>query len=496
VRDRLTTPVIRRFKLVGNIDSSDSQYPAEMSMTMKAGFRERTMTATEGTPPLRHLLFRKTSIYVLLGLAVLAAFLFLFGAGHSRAKPQAAANAALPQVTVAEVIHRPLREWQEFSGRLQAVSTVEIRPRVSGYVDGVAFGDGARVKKGQLLFQIDPRPFQAEVERLVAERTRNISDLELAKANRARAERLISAHAISREEYERQVAAESSAQGALGSIEASLREARLNREFTEVRAPIDGHVSRAIITEGNLVTSASLLTTLVSDDPVYVYFDADEQTYLRYAKAKPEPARANGRTTGGAANVYIGLVDEDGYPHRGQLDFIDNQVDATTGTIRARAALANPDGRYTPGLFARVRLVGGADHDSVLIEDRAVGTDLSKKFVLTLTADNRIQYRLVDLGPKINGLRVVEHGLAPTDLIVINGLQHVRPGQTVAPTRVAMGGGNAEGSDDGSGLAQVAAQPSAGPRAGTTVAAGLSVTAPAVHSTRGSPRHVSAQDPP
>jgi len=238
----------------------------------------------------------------------------------------------------------------------------------------------------------------------------------------------------------------------LGSIDASLQEARLNREFTEVRAPIDGHVSRAIITAGNLVTSASLLTTLVSDDPVYVYFDADEQTYLRYAKSKHDHARANE----GAADVYVGLVDEDGYPHPGKLDFIDNQVDAATGTIRARAALANPNGRYTPGLFARVRLVGGEDHDSVLIEDRAVGTDLSKKFVLTLTKDNRIEYRLVELGPEINGLRVVTQGLAPSELIVVNGLQHVRPGQSVAPTRVAM-------SDAAGGLTQVAAQPVAEP---------------------------------
>jgi multidrug efflux system membrane fusion protein len=414
---------------------------------------------------LKQLISRKTSVSVLVGLAALATFVFYSGAGHSRAKPAAAASAALPEVTVAEVIHRPLREWQEFSGRLQAVNTVEIRPRVSGYVDRVAFVDGARVKKGQLLFQIDPRPFQAEVDRLLAERGRSTSDLELAKANRARAERLISAHAISREEYERQVAAESSAQGAMGSIEASLQEARLNREFTEVRAPIDGHVSRAIITAGNLVTSASLLTTLVSDDPVYVYFDADEQTYLRYAKAKHAPARA-----GDGSDVYIGLVDEDGYPHAGQLNFIDNQVDATTGTIRARAALANPDGRYTPGLFVRVRLVGGEDRDSVLIEDRAVGTDLSKKFVLTLTADNRIEYRLVELGPEINGLRVVTHGLAPNELIVVNGLQHVRPGQTVAATRVAM-------SDVAGGLTQVAAQPVAAPatrpepatRAGTAI---------------------------
>jgi len=406
----------------------------------------------ESNVSLKQLVFRKSSVPALLGLAVLAAFVLLSGVGHSRAKPQPAANAALPQVTVAEVIHRPLREWQEFSGRLQAVSTVDIRPRVSGYVDRVAFTDGARVTKGQLLFQIDPRPFQAEVERLVAERTRTVSDLELARANRARAERLISAHAISREEYERQVAAEASAQGALGSIDASLQEARLNREFTEVRAPIDGHVSRAIITAGNLVTSASQLTTLVSDDPVYVYFDADEQTYLRYAKARHDHAGASD----GSSDVYIGLVDEDGYPHPGRLDFIDNQVDATTGTIRARAALPNPDGRYTPGLFARVRLIGGEDHDAILIEDRAVGTDLSKKFVLTLTHDNRIEYRLVELGPEISGLRVVTQGLTPSDLIVVNGLQHVRPGQNVAATRVTM-------SDAAGGLTQVAALPHAEP---------------------------------
>jgi multidrug efflux system membrane fusion protein len=395
--------------------------------------------------PIKQFLSRKASASILASLGAVAAILFFSGVGHghSRAKP-AAASAALPAVTVAEVIHRPLREWQEFSGRLQAVNTVEVRPRVSGFVDRVAFEDGARAKKGQLLFQIDPRPFQAEVDRLVAERSRSVSDLELAKANRARAERLISAHAISREGYEQLVAAEASAQGGLGSIDASLQEARLNRGFTEVRAPIDGHLSRAMITAGNLVTSASLLTTLVSDDPIYVYFDADEQTYLRYAKAQ----RAEGQA-GGASAVYIGLVDEEGYPHSAKLDFIDNQVDAATGTIRARAALANPEGRYTPGLFARVRLVGGEDQDSVLIEDRAVGTDLSKKFVLTLTTGNRIEYRLVELGPEIDGLRVVTHGLAPSDVVVVNGLQHVRPGEIVAPTRIAM-------SDNAQGLIQVA----------------------------------------
>jgi multidrug efflux system membrane fusion protein len=184
-----------------------------------------------------------------------------------------------------------------------------------------------------------------------------------------------------------------------------------------------------------------------------VYFDADEQTYLQYAKARRGPARADG-----ASDVYVGLVDESGYPHRATLDFIDNHVDASTGTIRARAALANPDGRYTPGLFARVRLVGREQQDSVLIEDRAVGTDLSKQFVLTLSADNRIEYRLVELGPEIDGLRVVTSGLVPSDVIVVNGLQHVRPGQAVAPTRVAMRA-------DSDGLDQVAAQPSSAPKA-------------------------------
>ena len=392
----------------------------------------------------KQLVSPKVSAPLALGVAAVVGIALVLGAGRSGAKTQPAASAPPPEVTVAEVIHRPLREWQEFSGRLQAVQNVDVRPRVSGFIDRVGFEDGARVRKGQLLFQIDPRPFQAEIDRLVAERTRSVADLELARANRARAERLIGAHAISREEFEKLGAAETSAQGALGSVDASLKAARLNREFADVRAPMDGHVSRALITAGNLVTSASILTTLVSDDPVYVYFDADEQTFLRFAKAKHADARAD------LSGVFIGLTDEDGYPHAARLDFIDNQVDGTTGTIRARAALANPDGRYTPGLFARVRLVGGEDRDSVLIEDRAVGTDLSKKFVLALAPNNRIEYRLVELGPEINGLRVVKQGLAPGDLIVVNGLQHVRPGQTVAPTRVAMG-------DNPTGLAQVAA---------------------------------------
>jgi multidrug efflux system membrane fusion protein len=344
---------------------------------------------------------------------------------------------ALPEVTVAEVIHKPLHEWQEFSGRLQAVNTVEVRPRVNGYVDRVTFTDGARVQKGQLLFQIDPRPFQDEVDRLSAERTRASADYEFARANHARAEGLIGAHAISREEYERLTAAEISAKGAVDSVSSSLAAARLNREFTEVRAPIDGHVSRALITAGNLVTSANVLTTVVSDDPVYAYFDADEATFLRYRQLNDSRVDDAARPAG-TAGVFMGLVDEEGYPHSGSLDFIDNRVDPGTGTIRARAVFRNPDGRFTPGLFARIRLVGGPEAETVLVDERAIGTDLGRNFVLSLTVDNRIEERFVELGPTVEGLRVIRQGLRAGDTVVVNGLQHVRPGQMVAAAHVSM----------------------------------------------------------
>ena len=381
---------------------------------------------------LRPTLIIKAALYSapLLGGAILLAL-------HGRTEANLPKPApAAPEVTVAEVIHKPLHEWQEFSGRLQAVNTVEVRPRVNGFVDRVSFTDGARVRKGDLLFQIDPRPFQDEVDRLVAERTRALAEHELARANHARAEGLIGAHAISREEYERLVAAETSAKGALDSVTSSLAAARLNREFTEVRAPIDGHVSRALITAGNLVTGASVLTTVVSDDPVYAYFDADEATYLRYRQLNDRNG-AEG-TAKPAAGVYLGLVDEEGYPHPGTLDFIDNRVDPATGTIRARAVIKNPDGRFTPGLFARIRLVGGAETETVLVDERAIGTDLGRSFVLTLTADNRVQPRFVELGPDVDGLRVIRAGLQAGDTVVVNGLQRVRPGQQVAASRVPM----------------------------------------------------------
>lgn len=354
----------------------------------------------------------------------------LSACSRSTANAGAAAAPPPPEVSVATVIDKPLRDWQELTGRLEAVDSVQVQPRVSGVVDSAPFDEGARVKKGQLLFRIDPRPFQAEVNRLAAALKHARSQSALAAANQERGKSLVGRHLISQQDYDQLVTEASTSNDDIGSAAAALEAARLNLEFTEVRAPIDGRVSRKLITPGNLVTPASVLTTLVSDDPVYAYFDADEQTYLRFAH--------EAATGDGGSPVYMGLIDEQGYPHQGRLDFIDNRVDAQSGTIRGRAVFDNHDGEFTPGLFARIKLVGADAHDTVLIDERAVGTDLGKKYVLALKPDNSLEYRPIELGASIDGLRVVSDGLHSGDVVVVNGLQHVRPGVTVKPTHVAM----------------------------------------------------------
>jgi multidrug efflux system membrane fusion protein len=347
-------------------------------------------------------------------------------------------------VTVATVIARPLHHWDELTGELQPVNTVDVHPRVSGFIDSVQFAEGARVGKDQVLFQIDPRPFQIEIERLSAEINRAQSKLDFASAGHARAERLFAQNAIAREEYEQLTSAETEAAGDLGSLTAQLHAARLNLEYTHVRSPIEGHVSRALITPGNLVSNVNLLTTVVSDDPIYAYFDTDEATYLKFSRLQQADRGA------ASSPVFMGLVGEQGYPHQGRLDFIDNQVDPRSSTIHARAVFDNKDGHFTPGLFARIKLVANDSYDAILIDERAVGNDLGKKFVLVLKGDDTLEYRPVTLGTRIDGLRVVNEGLRSTDTIVVNGLQHVMAGAKVLPTRVAMSAG-------GPGLAQVAA---------------------------------------
>jgi multidrug efflux system membrane fusion protein len=375
-------------------------------------------------------------------LLATALTLALAACARSEASGPAAAPPA-PEVTVATVIAKPLRDFEEFTGRLQAVDSVEIRPRVSGFIDSVQFTEGARVKKGQLLFRIDPRPFQAEVNRLSAELRRARSQSALAESNHQRGQRLVSQKLISQQDFDQLATAASTATDEIGSAQAQLEAARLNLEFTEVRSPIDGRVSRALITAGNLVSNANVLTTVVSDDPVYAYFDADEQTYLKFAPHGGNNAQE------AQDSVFMGLIDEDGYPHTGRLDFVDNQVDPQSGTIRGRAVFDNRDGRFTPGLFARIKLVSGNVRDTILIDERAVGTDLGKKFVLALKSDNTLEYRPVTLGAAVDGLRVVSNGLAANDIVVVNGLQHVKPGIAVKPTKAAMDG-------DRAGVAQLA----------------------------------------
>ncbi|MCO2090298.1 multidrug efflux RND transporter periplasmic adaptor subunit MexE [Pseudomonas aeruginosa] len=347
----------------------------------------------------------------------LAAVLVLSACGKA---PETTQGMAAPKVSVAEVIEQPLNEWDEFTGRLEAPESVELRPRVSGYIDRVAFHEGALVKKGDLLFQIDPRPFEAEVKRLEAQ-------LQQARAAQARA--------ISAELADARTTAALASWAAVAATQAQLDAARLNLSFTRITAPIDGRVSRAEVTAGNLVNSGeTLLTTLVSTDKVYAYFDADERVFLKYV----ELARQAGRDTRSESPVYLGLSSEDGNPHLGRLDFLDNQVNPRTGTIRGRAVFDNAKGEFTPGLYVRLKLVGSKTYAATLIKDEAVGTDLGKKFVLVLDGDNKTVYRTVEMGPKLEGLRIVRSGLSKGDRIVVNGLQRVRPGMQVDPQKVEM----------------------------------------------------------
>ncbi|HVS22903.1 MAG TPA: efflux RND transporter periplasmic adaptor subunit, partial [Gammaproteobacteria bacterium] len=327
------------------------------------------------------------------------------------------------------VASQELRDWAEFTGRLEAVENVAVRPRVGGYVESVAFVEGAHVSQGALLFQIDARPFEAEVDRLTAERDRARAELDVARSYSERARRLLAQNATSREETERLDSDAAVAQARLAAAGAALTAARLNLSFTRVTAPIAGRVSRAVVTAGNLVDSSTLLTTVVSDAPVYAYFDIDEQTFL---------AQVQGAGVAEGSTVHVGLSNEQGYPHSAQLDFVDNRVDPDHGTIRARAVLANADGRFTPGLFVRIQLVSPHAFRAALVDDRAVGTDLARKFVFVVDEHNVVQYRPVVTGRSVEGLRVVTQGLDAGDVVIVNGLQRVRPGVTVAATQVAM----------------------------------------------------------
>jgi multidrug efflux system membrane fusion protein len=372
------------------------------------------------------------------GMAIALVILTSLNAGcSSSAQPKAP---ALPEVSVAEVICKQIGDTDEFTGRLEAVHTVEVRPRVSGYLQSVHFKEGEIVRQGDLLFQIDARPFQAEVDRLKGELSQAKAQRSRAQSDFERAERLHNNDGMSAEEYDRRAAVRNEAQARIASTEGALRGAELNLEFTRVTAPITGRVGRAEITEGNLVEGGAgqikPLTSLVSLDPIYVYFDVDEQTFLKYARVTQTHGTTSHDLRGAA---LLGLADEDGFPHSGQVSFVDNQVSSSTGTIRLRATFANKNLALTPGLFARIRLQGGGAQSGCLARDEAVITDLNQKYVFVLGKNNTLEYRSVKLGPMTEGLRVVREGLRQGDIIVVSGLQRVRPGATVAPKTVSMG---------------------------------------------------------
>ena len=345
-----------------------------------------------------------------------------------------------PSVSAAPVLVKQVSQWDDFSGRVEAVESVELRPRVSGYIDKVNYVEGQEVKKGDVLFTIDARSYRAELDRATAELNRARTQAQVSRSEADRARRLSDQQAISTETWEQRRAASEQALAQVQAAQAAVDAARLNMEFTQVRAPINGRAGRAMVTAGNLVTagdSASVLTTLVSLDKVHVYFDADEGTFLRYAQMARKGERPSERDS--ELPVKVGLSGETGYPHEGKVDFLDNQVTRSTGTIRVRALLDNADRAFTPGLFARVQLLGSGQFQAMLIDDKAVLTDQDRKFVYVVDKDNKAQRRDIELGRTADGLRIVEQGLKAGDRVIIDGVQKVfMPGMPVQAKAVAM----------------------------------------------------------
>jgi multidrug efflux system membrane fusion protein len=385
---------------------------------------------------------KKTSIFLIALTVILVAGIALWATGTvtlpgSAAKPPMA-NAGPPPVpvSVAKVEEKSVTEWDEFSGRVRAIDRVEIRPQISGIIEQVHFSDSQLVQKGDLLFTIDPRPFQAALAHAQADLLAAQSKVALAEANQKRNQQLIDSHAIAQSDLDTTNDALLEAQASVKAAEAEVETAQLNLNYTSITAPVTGRVSRAEITVGNLVNdgvNAPVLTTVVSVSPVYVEFEVDEQTYLKYLANG-----ANGNTGIEHLPVQMGLANEDGYPRQGRIDSLDNQLDTTSGTIRVRAIFNDPAGELTPGLYAKVRTGGSAAENVILVDDRAIGTDQDKKFVMVIDDNNKANYRMITLGPMVDGLRVVLTGLQKGERIVVNGLQRVRPDTIVVPTEVAM----------------------------------------------------------
>jgi multidrug efflux system membrane fusion protein len=371
-------------------------------------------------------------------LSLLAGSLALLATACHKAGPPGATAPPPPPVTANLPVFREIVEWDEYQGWVEAVDSVALRARVNGYLDSIHFKDGAEVQKGDLLFVIDPRPYQAELDRAEADLLQARTRFELASNDLTRAQRLLKARAISEEDADSRAKAERTAAAAIESARASVEMARLNLDYTQIKAPINGRIGRKMITQGNLVNGdqgqSTLLATVVSLDPIYCRFDADERSILKYQQLARQGPRENWR--GGKWACEMALANETGFPHKGVLDFVDNEVDPATGTLRVRGVFANPGHGLQPGYFARVRVPASAPYQALLIPDLAIGSDQDQKFVLVVDGQDTVQYMPVKLGPLIDGLRVVREGLHSNDWVVVNGLMSVRPGAKVNPARV------------------------------------------------------------
>ena len=370
--------------------------------------------------------------------AMLALSVAVLAACNSQAND--AAQAPPPEVGVAPVLVKNVSQWDEFSGRIEAVESVELRPRVSGYIESVNFREGQEVRKGDVLFTIDSRSYRAELARAQAQLARARSQAEQGRSEAERARKLSELQAISTESYEQRRSAAAVAQAEVQAAQAAVDAARLNLEWTRVRAPIDGRAGRALVTAGNLVgagDAASVLTTLVSLEKMYAYFDADESSFLRYAEMARNGERPSER--GGQLPVQVALANEAGFPHAGMVDFLDNRIDSGTGTIRVRALLDNRERRFTPGLYARVRVLGSGEFKAALVDDKAVLTDQDRKYVYVVDKEGKAQRRDVQLGRIAEGLRIVDKGLVAGDRVIVDGVQKVfMPGMPVQAKPVAM----------------------------------------------------------
>ena len=365
--------------------------------------------------------------------AILIALLALTGCGESQ---QPAFTPPPPAVTVAKPVQRAVVDYDEYVGRFVAVNSVEIRARVSGYLQEIHFRDGQLVKQGDLLFTIDKRPFSNALDQARANLELAKSNLAFTEADLTRGQQLVRDRTITEQTFDQRTQANRNAKASVAANEAAVRQAELDMQFTELRAPVDGRIGDRRVSPGNLVTggitgNTTLLATIVSIDPIRFEFTFDEASYLRYERLAKGGKEMTARE--GSVIVSLKLIDESDFVHRGYLDFVDNVIDRTTGTIRGRAVFANPGSVFTPGMFARVRLPGSPSYQALLVPDVAIGAEQVRKYVLVVDAENVARAKYVTLGPVVEGLRIVKQGLAADDRVIVNGLMRARPGQKVTP---------------------------------------------------------------